>query len=123
MSDMQSLLDQARALGEAIAAHERVRAFVDAQITVQKDSEAGTLLRDYYQQVEHVQKLQQEQKPIEVSDKQKLAELETKMSTNSVVSGLMRAQADYTELMNQVNNTMGNTLAAKQQEALKPQSA
>ena len=45
------------------------------------------------------------------------------MSTNSVVSGLMRAQADYTELMNQVNQTMGASLAAKQQEALKPQSA
>jgi cell fate (sporulation/competence/biofilm development) regulator YlbF (YheA/YmcA/DUF963 family) len=112
MSDIQSLLDKATALGEVIAAHERVKAFLAAQRAVQEDQEASKLLQEYQAQAEHVGKLESGQKPVEVADKQKLAEIEGRLSANAVVSRLVRAQADYTEMMNQVNRALSTALAA-----------
>ena len=106
MSDYQHLLEKARSLGEAIANHERVRAYLAARRAVQTDAEAGTLLRDYQAQAERMRTLSAEQKPIEVADKRALAELEGKMASSAALKQLMRAQADYIELMNHINEAM-----------------
>ena len=106
MSDVQELLDQARVLGEAIANHPHVQAFTKAREQTENDAEARQLLGAYQEQAQRVRQLEAEQKPIEVADKQKLAECEQKMASNEALKALMRTQADYVALMNQVNRAM-----------------
>ena len=103
---------QARALGEAIAAHPRVRDYTAAQQALRQDPSAQSLLQAYGQQAERIRTLEQAQKPVEVADKQKLAEIEGQMATNEALKLLMRCQADYVELMNQVNQAMEAPLTA-----------
>ncbi|MFQ5806850.1 MAG: YlbF family regulator [Phycisphaerae bacterium] len=112
---MQELLDRARALGEAIANHPRVRAFMAARAKAEQDSEAQQLLKAYEEQAQHVRRLEAEQKPIEVADKRKLAECEQKMASNEALKELMRTQVDYVTLMNRVNQAMEAPLAGSRQ--------
>jgi cell fate (sporulation/competence/biofilm development) regulator YlbF (YheA/YmcA/DUF963 family) len=112
MPSIQGLLDRARELGESIAAHERVQAYFAAQRAVGQDPAAQQILREYGQHVQHIRELERAQRPIEVADKQKLAELESRIAGNEQLKGLARVQADYVELMDQINSAMGAPLAA-----------
>ena len=117
MAEVRNLLDQARALGEAIAGHPLVQAFTAARAQVEKDTEAQQLLKAYEDQARRVRRLEAEQKPIEVADKHKLAECEQKMASNEALKELMRRQADYLALMNQVNRAMETPLAEGRKSA------
>ena len=112
MTDVQELLDRARALGEAIANHPHVQAFAAAREKVEKDAEAQQVLKAYEEQAQHIRQLETARRPIEVADKRKLAECERKMASNDALKELMRRQADYVALMNQVNRAMEAPLAA-----------
>jgi cell fate (sporulation/competence/biofilm development) regulator YlbF (YheA/YmcA/DUF963 family) len=115
MSDVQELLDQARLLGEAIARHPRVQAYQKAREQTRGDSEAGQLLEAYAEQARRLRELEAQQKPIEVADKRKLAEYEQKMASNTALKELMRSQADYVALMNQINRAMEAPLSAERE--------
>ena len=54
MQAATELLEKARELGEALARHERVRAYLAAQEAVRQDQQAQTLLRDYARHVDHL---------------------------------------------------------------------
>lgn len=111
MAEIQELLDQARALGRAIANHPDVQAFLAARKEVDADGDTQQLLKAYTTQAQHIRNLETQQKPIEVGDKRKLAECEQKMASNEALKQLMRTQADYVALMNQVNRAMEESLA------------
>jgi cell fate (sporulation/competence/biofilm development) regulator YlbF (YheA/YmcA/DUF963 family) len=110
MQDTTALVQKARELGEVIARHERVRAYMAAQEAVRKDQQAQALLREYARHMEHLHELDQSRKPIEVADKHKAAELEAKIAGNPLLKELMRVQADYVELMNQINQAISGPL-------------
>lgn len=110
MADDQQLINQARALGEAIAAHPSVQAFVKARDAVMKDGDAQRLMGDYQRQADKLAQMEMENKPIEVADKHKLRELEAAMASNAALKELMRMQADYTFLMTRVNQAMEEPL-------------
>ncbi len=114
MADSQELIERARALGEAIANHPNVRAFVNARAEVEKNTDAQELLKAYGEHAQHIRKLEAEQKPIEVADKHKLAEYEQQMASNEALKKMMAAQVDYVALMNQVNQAMEAPLSAIQ---------
>ena len=107
---MQELITMARELGKKLAAHERTAALKAAQKSINEDPQASQLVQDYQKQVEKIQKLEQEVKPIEPEDKQLLAELETKISTNALFSELTRRQADFVEMMQKVKQSIDNEL-------------
>ncbi len=106
MNDIQELLAKAQALGEALAAHPRVKAYQAAQRAVRGDTLAQQLLQDYQSHLSHLSQLEGEHKPVEVADKHKLRDLENRIAAQDSLKVLMRTQADYVELMNQVNQTM-----------------
>ena len=106
MSDSQELIEQAGRLGQAIAQHARVRAYFDAQAAVSRDAAAQELLKEYQAAAQRVTQLQQSGKPIEVADKHKLGEIEGRMASNDALKTLMRAQADYFDLMDRLNRAM-----------------
>lgn len=103
MPDYDDLLKQAAELGAKIAKHPRVAAYVAAQKAAKADVLAQQAMREYQAHLEHIQRLETAGRPVEVADKHKLANLETLMISNEALKGLMRAQADYIELMNQIN--------------------
>ena len=111
MAEVQELLEKAHALGEAIAKHPYVQAFVAARERTEKDPQAQELLKAYSQQAERIRRLEAQGKPIEVADKRKLAEFEQKLASDAALKDLMRAQVDYVTLMNQVNQAMEAPLA------------
>lgn len=105
------LFTQARALGEALARHERVASFLAARDALTRDAQAQRLMQDYQRHAERLDQLAHERKPIEVADKRTLAELEGQLSTNACVKEFMRRQADYLELMNHVYAEIEGPLA------------
>jgi cell fate (sporulation/competence/biofilm development) regulator YlbF (YheA/YmcA/DUF963 family) len=113
MADVQELLKQARALGEAIASHPDVQAYLAARNKVDSDAEAQQILKSYTQHSARVRTLEAQQKPIEPDDKRKLVEYEQQLASNAALKELMRRQVDYVTLMNQVNQAMENPLAAR----------
>ena len=120
MDEVQELLEQARALGRSIADHAHVQAFMTARKKVDNDADAQRLLKEYSAQARHIRELEVQQRPVEVADKQKLARCEQQMASNDALKELMRAQADYVALMNQVNRAMEEPLAGPQQQGAGP---
>lgn len=111
MPEPQDLLNQARALGEALAAHPTVQAYYRAQQAVRSDASARRLLQDYQAQLDRLHTLEAEQKPIEVADKHRLRDLETQVAGHDALKTLMRTQADYVDLMSRVNRAIDEPLA------------
>lgn len=107
---MERIVELARQLGRRMAGHERTTLLKDAQKKLDEDDQAKELMEQYRQQSERIGQLDQEQKPIEVSDKHKLTELEQKLSTNAAISELIRRQADFVEMMRKVKTTIDNEL-------------
>lgn len=103
MADVQELVTQAQALGCALAAHPAVRAYYEAQRAVRADTAARQLLTDYQAHLDRLHELEAAMKPIEVTDKHRLKELERQMAGQEALKALSRAQADYAALMAQVN--------------------
>ena len=116
MSDTQKLIEQARALGEAIANHPHIKAFRESQEAINADAATSKLMGDYAKQVQRIQHLEAEQKPIEVEDKHKLDEFRQKMASNPLVKKMTAAQMDYVSLMNKVNLAMEGPLSGNQRE-------
>ena len=112
MSDVQDLLTEARALGETLAAHPVVRAHRAAQRAIQSDAGAQKLLVDYQNHLNQIHDLEAQRKPVEPAHKQKLRSLETAMAGQESLKTLMRTQADYVALMNQVNQAIDEPLAS-----------
>lgn len=112
MADYGDLLAKAGALGEALAAHPTVRDYHAAQKAARDDRTAQELVTTYQTQLGRIRTLEASGKPVEVADKQKLKTIEQQMSGSDVLKRLMRAQADYIDLMNRVNQAMDAPLAA-----------
>ncbi|MEP0845911.1 MAG: YlbF family regulator [Phycisphaerae bacterium] len=113
MSDIDDLVNQARALGEAMARNPRIQAYIAAQQAVAADASARGLLGNYQQHAEQLHRLEAAGKPIEPEMKRKLAEFEQSLASNDVLKNLMRRQADYIEVMNRVNQAMEGAMAER----------
>ena len=114
MAETQELITRAHALGEAIAKHPDVQAFLSARTEVEQSSDAQKLLKSYSEHAQRIRSLEAEQKPIEVADKHKLAEYEQQMASNEALKKMMAAQVNYVALMNKVNQAMDAPLATSQ---------
>jgi len=107
---VEEILNQAQRLGKLIAQHPRTQAMQQASAAARADTDAQRLLDDHRRQAEHIHRLENEGKPIEVADKHKLANLEAKVAGNPLIMKLMKAQADYVQLMQAVNSAIGSQL-------------
>jgi cell fate (sporulation/competence/biofilm development) regulator YlbF (YheA/YmcA/DUF963 family) len=103
---MDDIIAAARELGRKIAAHPRCVEFMTAAKAVAEDRQAQTVLREYQDQVRKIQGLERTGKPIEVTDKHKLAECEAKVASNEKLKAMMKHQANYVEMMNRINTAI-----------------
>lgn len=103
---MEDIIADARALGKKIAANERTRAFMTAARAVAEDRDAQGILKAYQDQVQVMQQAEASGKPIEPADKRKLADNEAAIAGNAKLKEMMKAQADYMEMMHRINNAI-----------------
>jgi cell fate (sporulation/competence/biofilm development) regulator YlbF (YheA/YmcA/DUF963 family) len=107
---MDQVIELARRLGEHLSKHDRTLQLKAAQEAVDGDNEAGEMVKSYQQQMQRITELEKAQKPIEVTDKQKLRELEEKIAINPVLSNLTRRQVDFVEMMRKVKEAIDSEL-------------
>lgn len=112
MPEFDSVLEDARRLGEQLVQQPRVQAFAKAAEAIDGDAEARRLLEAYQRAMTEVQRKQMAGKAIEVADKQALVQAEAAVAANEVLKEFTRAQADYVELMDRVNRSMHEPIAA-----------
>ena len=118
---MNDLVALASELGRKIASHPIGLALVAARRTVTSDAEAQTLMKTHSEVLERIQSLRQQQKPIEPEDKRRLAECEASMASHPAFKALLRAQADYVDLMNQIHRAIeGQSLESRSEGAGRP---
>lgn len=103
---MDQILEIAKKLGEAVKAHERCTALREASKTFQEDDDAQKLREEYDAAVAAVRAKMAQNQPLEPDEKRAEAELRAKVSTNLAIVALLKAQADFHELMNSVNETI-----------------
>ncbi|MFH1110021.1 MAG: YlbF family regulator [Planctomycetota bacterium] len=100
---MDQILEQAARLGEQIAADPRGRQMADARAALDRSLQDRQLLADYEAQQQKMNELAAAGKPIEPEDKRRLADLHAKVIGSRVIKDVLKAQADYLELMTAVS--------------------
>jgi len=108
---MDELLEKAAELGKLLSDHPRFKALMTARDAVRGDETARKLMADYEAQLNRVQELTLQNRPIEVADKRRLSELEQKVVSNDNLKLLAKAQADFAEMMSRVNRAIYDHLA------------
>ncbi len=107
---MKELLELAGKLGEGIASSRKYVDLKAAEKIMDGDDEAKALFDSYVEQSNKIGGLELDGKPIEPEDKRNLRELMEKVHSNEKIQGLVKAQADFAELMNKVNTKVQETL-------------
>ena len=120
---MEKILELAEKLGQEIRGHERYRLLREAENKVLADPEAKQIQDDLEKQLQKIRKLEDEMKPIEVADKRELSRLQELIAGHPRLKGLLKAQADYFEMMDRVNNAILTALAPPDEENREAQSA
>jgi cell fate (sporulation/competence/biofilm development) regulator YlbF (YheA/YmcA/DUF963 family) len=108
---MEEALAAAHELGKQIAqdgAFRRLRAAEDA---VQADAASQKILEEFDRQRRKIEDLERAGKPVEPEDKHEMIRLSDAAHAAPKLQELVRAQADYMELMNKVNQAIQQALA------------
>ena len=93
-------------LGRLIAASPAGQALLKARRELQADEQAQKMLEDYHKQMQKIAQLEKEAKPIEPEDKRMLVELQQKVASHSSLKLWLKAQADFSQLMHQMNQAI-----------------
>jgi len=103
---MEEIVTQAEKLGETIARHARCRALAEAREAFDKDEAAKKLQEDYDAAAQALQKKAATGGVLEPEEKRREADLRGQLAANETLSALLRAQADFHELMVVVNQAL-----------------
>jgi len=103
---MEQIVTQAEKLGETIAGHARCLALAEAREAFDKDEAAKKLQEEYDAAVDTLQKKSVAGEALEPDEKRREADLRGRLATNETISALVRAQADFHELMVVVNQAL-----------------
>jgi cell fate (sporulation/competence/biofilm development) regulator YlbF (YheA/YmcA/DUF963 family) len=106
MATTSEILDAAKKLGELIATHESVKRYTDLVGQLQQDVEAQRAMNDFSRFLTKLGEKEQAGQPIEVADKHKLEELQTKVVRHPLLSRMQMAQMDYVDLLRKVDEAM-----------------
>ena len=103
MADVMELAGQ---LGAALAEDARFGAMRAATEALKEDADAKKLEEEYAEAVQLIHKKTAQGTAIEPEDKKRELELRDKIAANEKITTLLRAQADFQELMNGVNEAI-----------------
>ena len=107
---MTDCIELASRLGKAIAGSPQAVAYRDARKAVEAEPELSKTLEAYQQQMAKIAQLEDEQKAIEVEDKQKLQQLNQTLVSSGPFKKLTAAQVEWVDLMRKVNESLRKEL-------------
>ena len=107
---MEEILAAASALGRKIAQYEAFRRLRPAEDTVRSDPALKKLLEDFDRQRRKIEDLESSQRPVEPEDKHEMIRLSDAVHDSPKLQNLVRAQADFLELMTKVNQAIQREL-------------
>ena len=120
---MDEILDLATRLGKRIAQDARASLMVDAQVALENSLTDRNLLGEYERQQQKVYELEAAGRPIEPEDKRKLADLHGKVVTSPIIKQVLKAQADFLEIMHAVSQRIEQEALTRSTSADKDASA
>ena len=106
----QNILELANKLGDAMAEAARTKAFKQARTAAMADKDTQAILQAYQKHLNLLARKEHEGKPIEVEDKRALTGFQEKIYRSDKLKALMEAQANYVEMIQQVNDLIGGHL-------------
>ncbi len=114
---MEKALAAAAELGRQIAQDEAFQRLRAAESAVQGDAASQKILEDFERQRRKIEALEGARKPVEPEDKHEMIRLSDAVHGAPKLQELVRAQADYMELMNRVNKAIQQALAPGKTDA------
>jgi cell fate (sporulation/competence/biofilm development) regulator YlbF (YheA/YmcA/DUF963 family) len=113
---MEKALAAAAELGKQIAQDDAFRRLRAAEEAVQGDEASQKILQDFDRQRRKIEDLEQSGKPVEPEDKHEMIRLSDAVHSAPKLQELVRAQADYMELMNRVNKAIQQALIPQKED-------
>jgi len=107
---MEKALAAAAELGRQIAQDEAFQRLRAAENAVQADAASQKILEEFDRQRRKIEDLERAGKPVEPQDKHEMIRLSDAVHSAPKLQELVRAQADYMELMNKVNKAIQQAL-------------
>lgn len=107
---MQKILNQAELLGKTIVESERYKRLQEITKQVQADPEARQLLEGYSTLQGKLRRGEGMDRGAGSKEQAELGEWERRMRHNPLLQQLLRASADFTELMNKVHQALETSL-------------
>ena len=108
---MNGILEKAEQLGKAIGSSERLQGLTAARTAVQSDKALQADIKALNDLSRKLAAAGREGKPIEPEQKRQVRGLQQKITGARKMQDLARAEADFAELMNRVNQTIQNQFA------------
>jgi len=109
---LEEVLRLAGVLGEAIRRHPRYVRLRETDARVRADQTATEALGAYNRAVDQVARKEQAAQPVEVEEKRSVERLRQAVASHEAVKAFMRAQADYAELMQRMNDAIYRAITA-----------
>ena len=100
---MEKILEIAKELGEALAAHPIGKRYQSSRESLDTDSTAKELIQSYEKAAMQISQKEHQGKPIEPEEKRQMAELQSRLAGNPVIKSWLQSQVDYMDLLRQVN--------------------
>ncbi len=114
MATDDQIMKAASELGEMLGGHPRVGRLESAIKKLKEDVEAQRALNDLNRHLQMVGEKEMSGQPIEVSDKKRLAELQSEVVHNLVLREFQLAQMDYVDLVRGLDDAMYGRSSAAQ---------
>ena len=102
---------KAAELGKLIADSSAGTVLLKARQELQTDEQALKMLEAYQEQMQMIAKCENDGKPIEPEDKHNLVQLQQNMASHATLKLWMKAQADFSQLMRDVNQAIASPFA------------
>ncbi|MCK4871608.1 MAG: YlbF family regulator [Phycisphaerales bacterium] len=113
MTTTEELLKAARDLGTLLVEHPAAAKFRELVATLDADAQAKQLLQDYDAAERAIAEKLSAQQPVEVDDKRTAQELKQQVAMHPVLREMPMIEADYVNLMRQVNDAIMGDPAAR----------
>jgi cell fate (sporulation/competence/biofilm development) regulator YlbF (YheA/YmcA/DUF963 family) len=113
---MENILRLAEGVGQAIRQHPRYLKLVEADGKVTADKAASEAWEAYNRAYAALVQKSQRGQPIEVDEKHRLERLKQAIAGNETLKAFLRAQADYAELMQQMNAAIFKAIGGEKGE-------
>ena len=108
---MNAIIELAQQLGEAITSSPQAGRLRAAREALETEPPTAELLKQYRAQSEMIARLERDNKPLEVQDKDRLRQLHEELVASEAFKKFTAAQVEYVDLMRQVNEALRVQLA------------